>query len=289
MPHGLGTCDLDSRTRALNDKCCGESARYCTLGRPNQCDMDCATVVLPFFEDCSATLGTHTSDFDDIVSLCRAALDVGNGRRLQSMTTALPRRLQMGGDHLHHTTDTHAVCGLGLTAAGCTVAGQTTRQTRLTVGRDDLEAQAAVLWNQSNTSDSHAPNLNEMLISGTPGNALLARMFIEQQQPQVAFPTSIVLNDTRGGGHRRMQADGDHLSATIDTHAATPTEAEQIVQRLIPPGATLLKDDSSSTCNTQLVLSCANARKASVGECLVCANKRIGCLPQQLDDFCRGL
>jgi hypothetical protein len=146
-----------------------------------------------------------------------------------------------------------------------------------------------LFWNQSNTSDSHAPNLNEMLISGTPGNALLARMFIEQQQPQVAFPTSIVLNDTRGGGHRRMQADGDHLSATIDTHAATPTEAEQIVQRLIPPGATLLKDDSSSTCNTQLVLSCANARKASVGECLVCANKRIGCLPQQLDDFCRGL
>ena len=196
--HGIGSCDLAARSQALNDECCDEPSEDCSSGRPATCNVGCAMVVLPFFDDCSDALGSSASEFDDVVALCHAALG-GQGRR---------RRAQMGGDHLHHTVDTHAVCGLGSTDAGCTAVGQTKRQTRLAIDRDDVEAQAAVLWQseQADVSrrlqtegdhlthpiDTHAPSLDEMLVSGTPANALLSRLFIDEQQPQVAYPTGFL-------------------------------------------------------------------------------------------------
>jgi hypothetical protein len=34
------------------------------------------------------------------------------------------------------------------------------------------------------------------------------------------------------GKHRRLQIEGDYLHVTIETHAATPVEADAAVQRL---------------------------------------------------------
>ena len=294
--HGIGSCDLAARSQALNDECCDEPSEDCSSGRPATCNVGCAMVVLPFFDDCSDALGSSASEFDDVVALCHAALG-GQGRR---------RRAQMGGDHLHHTVDTHAVCGLGSTDAGCTAVGQTKRQTRLAIDRDDVEAQAAVLWQseQADVSrrlqtegdhlthpiDTHAPSLDEMLVSGTPANALLSRLFIDEQQPQVAYPTGFALNDDDGGGkHRRLQMEGGRLIVTIDAHAATPAEAERIVQRLIPPTGSLMPSDGGSTADTcgAGLAGCVKARNASAGECLVCANKHTDvCALAMLDAFC---
>jgi hypothetical protein len=247
-PHGIGSCNLAARAQAVNYECCDEPSEDCSSGRPATCNVGCAAVVLPFFDDCSAALGTDASYFDAVVALCHAALD-GQGKR---------RRLQMSGDHLHHTIETHAVCGLGSTEVGCTADGQTKRQTRLVIGRADVEAQAAVLWQSQHTDvgrrlqmqrghlmhpiGTHAPTLDEMLLGGTPANALLSRVFIDEQQPQVAYPTSFALEDdnivSSDGKHRRLQMGGGSLIVTIDTHAATPAEAERIVRRLTPPPPT---------------------------------------------------
>lgn len=257
-----GTCELSTRTQAVNVECCNEPSEDCSSGRPSSCNIGCAEVLLPFFEDCSAALGQQATEFDGVVSLCHAALG-HKGRRLQSSTADEEprlRRLQMGGDQLQHTLDTHAVCGLGSTSSGCTAIGQTKQQVRVVIGRADVEAQAATILQSQDAAvgrrlqtggdrlthpiDTHAPTLDEMLVSGTPANALLSRLFINEQQPQVAFPSGFALGD--GGKHRRLQSRSDHLYVTVDTHAATPSEANRIVQRLAGSSGTVQRDTTDT-------------------------------------------
>ena len=167
------------------------------------------------------------------------------------------RRVQVGADQSQNADG--LVCGLGSTDAGCTASGQTKRQITLVVAQDDIEAQAAALWQSEQTSggrrlqmsgdqlthpiDSHAPTLGEMLISDTPANDLLSRIFVQEQQPQVAFPIGFTLEDG-SGKHRRLQAGGDLLQVTIDTHAATPAEADKIVHRLMTATRSTLSPDA---------------------------------------------
>lgn len=227
-PHGIGTCDLSARTQVVNGECCDERTEDCSSGRPATCNVDCALVVLPFFEDCSGALGTGASDFDDIVALCHVALD-RQGRR----------RLQMGGDRLTFPIDTHAVCGLGSTDAGCTVVGQTRRQTRLIISRDDIEAITGGAFNATPIDErtrTSPPTLDEMLVSGTPANALLISVFVHEQEPLLIFPVNVSRESdgcSEDAGSRRLQMGGDRLHITIDTHAATPAEADTAVQRLL--------------------------------------------------------
>jgi hypothetical protein len=306
-PHGTGSCDLTARSQAVDDECCDETTEDCSAGRPATCNVGCAGVVLPFFEDCAAALGRQAAAFDDVVTLCRAALGT-QVRGLQDDPQARTHReLQTSGDSLHYATETHAVCGLGSTDLGCTTAGQTKRQLRLLIGRDDVEALSATLWQSgheqdvgrrlqmsgdhvSRSTDEHAPTLDAMLVSGTPANALLTRMFIQEQQPQVAFPTGFALENSIGGGsHRRTQMEGDSLRVQIETHAATPAEAARIVQRLTSStGSALAGVSATDACNVALS-SCVRARKASTGECLVCASMQSStCTPASIDKFCGG-
>lgn len=306
-PHGTGSCDLTARSQAVDDECCDETTEDCSAGRPATCNVGCAGVVLPFFEDCAAALGRQAAAFDDVVTLCRAALGT-QVRGLQDDPQARTHReLQTSGDSLHYATETHAVCGLGSTDLGCTTAGQTKRQLRLLIGRDDVEALSATLWQSgheqdvgrrlqmsgdhvSRSTDEHAPTLDAMLVSGTPANALLTRMFIQEQQPQVAFPTGFALENSIGGGsHRRTQMEGDSLRVQIETHAATPAEAARIVQRLTSStGSALAGVSAKDACNVALS-SCVRARKASTGECLVCASMQSStCTPASIDKFCGG-
>jgi hypothetical protein len=315
---GVGSCDLAARTETLNAECCSQDDQDCSAGLPSSCSVDCATVVLPFFDDCSTVLGNTASRFDGLVALCQAALD-RSGRRLQVQDRSDPgpsaqRRLQMGGDTVHRTEDIH-VCGLGSADSqpvGCTVKGQTNRQLRLVVSRTDVEARAAAVWQSeqdavhtrrrmqmsddhlTHPTEIHAPTLDEMLVSGTPANALLSRLFIQEQEPHAAIPTSFVLDagGTGKDGGRRMQAGDDQLlTVTIETHAATPAEADRAVHRLALPTGILLPREQTpvpSTCDAALA-PCANARKASLGECLLCANKHASsssCAPTVIDAFC---
>jgi hypothetical protein len=227
---GTGSCDLQARTEAVNSECCDEPTEDCSSGIPATCNVGCAVVVLPFFADCSNTLGKHASDFDDVVELCQATL-VGNGRRLQSQSER--RQLQTGGDHLHTTIETHAVCGLGSTDAGCTAGGQVKRRMSLLLDRDQAEAIARDEFAATPVEDQiqmkSAPNLDQMLVSGTPASALLTSLFVQQQEPQMAVPISYKVLNTE---HRRLQLGGDRLAVTVETHAATLLESDQIVHRL---------------------------------------------------------
>eukprot|EP01046_Picozoa_sp_COSAG06_P092445 COSAG06_NODE_38670_length_421_cov_0.645963_1_plen_91_part_01 len=74
-----------------------------------------------------------------------------------------------------------------------------------------------------------APNLDQMLVSGTPASALLTSLFVQQQEPQMAVPISYKVLNTE---HRRLQLGGDRLAVTVETHAATLLESDQIVHRL---------------------------------------------------------
>ena len=66
--------NLDDRTAALNDECCDEPSEDCSTGRPATCNLGCAHVLLPFFEDCAGALGpTAAGQFDGVVRLCNAA------------------------------------------------------------------------------------------------------------------------------------------------------------------------------------------------------------------------
>lgn len=228
-----GSCELTARTQTVNNECCDEPSEDCSSGRPATCNVGCARVVLPFFDDCSEALGKHASDFDSVVAMCHSALQ---GRRLQSDPgTSSRRQLQMGGDHLHQTIDDHAVCGLGSTEGGCTADGQTEQHTRLFIGRDDVEAivrdKFATIPVQERTMQV-PPTLDEMLVSGTPANALLSSTLIQEQQPLVMFPVLASKSSGACGRHRRLQKSGDRLYVTIETHAATPEEADAGVRRL---------------------------------------------------------
>ena len=69
-----GACaDFDDRTAAVNDECC-EKSEDCSSGRPATCNLGCAHVLLPYFDDCAGVLGAdNLAPFTDVVALCQAA------------------------------------------------------------------------------------------------------------------------------------------------------------------------------------------------------------------------
>ena len=70
-----GVCaDFDDRTAAVNDECCDEKSEDCSSGRPATCNLGCAHVLLPYFDDCAGVLGADgLAPFTDVVALCQAA------------------------------------------------------------------------------------------------------------------------------------------------------------------------------------------------------------------------
>ena len=72
---GPSACaDFGGRTATVNDVCCNEKTEDCSSGRPATCNLGCAHVLLPFFDDCAGALGAAgAAQFDGVVALCRAA------------------------------------------------------------------------------------------------------------------------------------------------------------------------------------------------------------------------
>ena len=71
---GSGACaDFDERTATLNDVCCDEADEDCSSGQPATCNVGCAHVLLPYFDDCAGALGNGGAALlDDVVALCHA-------------------------------------------------------------------------------------------------------------------------------------------------------------------------------------------------------------------------
>eukprot|EP01051_Picozoa_sp_SAG22_P024594 SAG22_NODE_6889_length_798_cov_1.836910_1_plen_171_part_01 len=64
------------RTRALNDECCDDASEDCSSGRPATCNLGCARVLLPYFDECAAELGEGgAAAFGDVVVKCQATAD----------------------------------------------------------------------------------------------------------------------------------------------------------------------------------------------------------------------
>ena len=124
--------------------------------------------------------------------------------------------------------------GLGSTEEGCTASGQTELRAVMRVQRHEVES-AAHHKLESTPIEKRilptSPSLDEMLISGTQANALLASVFVQEQQPQVAVPVAFASGVQCGNG-RRMQTAGDILHVTVDAHAATPAEASRAIEQL---------------------------------------------------------
>ena len=58
--------DLQARTQAVNVECCDEPEEDCSSGRPTTCNIGCARVLLPFFDECGEALGPGAAQFDDV-------------------------------------------------------------------------------------------------------------------------------------------------------------------------------------------------------------------------------
>ena len=65
--------DMQKRVADVNSQCCGADDRACNQGTPTSCDTGCASVFLPFWNDCHNTLGGDSNaNFMAVVGLCRA-------------------------------------------------------------------------------------------------------------------------------------------------------------------------------------------------------------------------
>jgi hypothetical protein len=79
---GKACRNLEDRTTSVNDECCNdfEASQDCSSGRPATCNLDCARVLLPFFNDCAEALGTAAGLFDGVIGLCHMAEAAGSAR-----------------------------------------------------------------------------------------------------------------------------------------------------------------------------------------------------------------
>jgi hypothetical protein len=85
------------------------------------------------------------------------------------------------------------VCALGSMPPECTLLGQTVHTDTIIVANEELEAQSRSLFDATppvDRSSAAPPTIQEMLVGGTEGSALLSSMFVAQQQPHQIFPVS---------------------------------------------------------------------------------------------------
>ena len=103
LPPDYDVCtNLEQRTEAVNGECCDEPTEDCSSGRPATCNLGCARVLLPYFDDCSAALGKAARQFENVVALCNNAEDPdGPANVVVSRTT--------GADPTHGNPGTNQV------------------------------------------------------------------------------------------------------------------------------------------------------------------------------------
>jgi hypothetical protein len=78
-----GPCDLEARLVEVAAECCDEPGESCANGAPETCDADCASVMLPFWEDCADSLDKHTrSSVHSVLRECQEAVVAREGESL---------------------------------------------------------------------------------------------------------------------------------------------------------------------------------------------------------------
>eukprot|EP01052_Picozoa_sp_SAG31_P019825 SAG31_NODE_1463_length_8238_cov_3.389851_6_plen_113_part_00 len=75
VQESAGSCDLISRTAAVNAECCDEATEDCSTGIPQSCNAGCARILLPFSLDCTRELGEEGAQLlQSVVTLCDTAV-----------------------------------------------------------------------------------------------------------------------------------------------------------------------------------------------------------------------
>ena len=158
------------------------------------------------------------------------------------------RHLQSNSDH----SNLDDICGLVSTSpVYCTAFGQATQTTEISIASEDIEAAVRDEYQATSLAErtlSAAPSIDEMLVSGSAANALLASTFLAEQHPlSIVLVSSQRESDSDGQGRRRLQKSGDYIHATVETHAATAAQAHRGVQRLADQigGVVLASDDGA--------------------------------------------
>jgi hypothetical protein len=124
------------------------------------------------------------------------------------------------------------------------ISGGAERTDTLVVNREEVEAQALILWQDTPAEQrtlAAPPTVDEMLVSGSEANALLASMFTTQQPPpHVIYPLSIQASELSQsgsagdgygkGGHRRQLQGAEpepepEASLTIQIKGLAPTRS----------------------------------------------------------------
>ena len=89
---GGGTCDaaaLPSRTAAITTECCDEQSEDCSGGYPQVCNVGCAALFLPFWDECRSALGKDSRNFEPTVQLCAAVDGTAGSSRGSSLAEQL--------------------------------------------------------------------------------------------------------------------------------------------------------------------------------------------------------
>jgi predicted outer membrane repeat protein len=89
---GGGTCDaaaLPSRTAAITTECCDEQSEDCSGGYPQVCNVGCAALFLPFWDECRPALGKDSRNFEPTVRLCAAVDGAAGSSRGSSLAEQL--------------------------------------------------------------------------------------------------------------------------------------------------------------------------------------------------------
>ena len=116
--------------------------------------------------------------------------------------------------------------------------GQATVTTVLLIDSSELQAQATAMFQATpeiHRVNPNPPTVDEMLVPGSEGSAILGSMFISQQQPHVIYPTSFAAGSATGGdnsGHRRAQMTAEDLHVQVQMQAPTPEEAQRALDRI---------------------------------------------------------
>ena len=75
-------CDastISTRTAALQAECCDEKAEACEDGQPQTCNAGCASLMIPYVEDCETMLGDVVANFEPVNQMCQATLNGTSG------------------------------------------------------------------------------------------------------------------------------------------------------------------------------------------------------------------
>ena len=162
-------------------------------------------------------------------------------------------------------TAAEAAADLGVTFVAQPETGQAMQVVTVNLDRSVIELNLVA---SCRSSPVHQALIDDMLIPGSEGSAILASMFTAQQQPHFVVP--IVLEPVSqttatGGGHRRAQTGARVSGLSVTLQAAAPTERDALLAleslQFTGSGRRHLLEDTPNSCGKYEAVILAKERQ----------------------------